>query len=354
MADGLFSPLQLRGIKLKNRIAVSPMCQYSSVDGGATEWHFVHLGSRAVGGAALVMAEASAVEADGRISPQDLGIYHDDHIAPLSVITRFIRESGAVPGMQIAHAGRKAASDIPWLGGKPLTDATSWRPVAPSPVAFSPDHQVPVELAKDEIRRIVSLFRAAASRALAAGFELLEIHSAHGYLLHEFLSPLSNQRSDEYGGSLSNRTRIVREVVTAVREVWPERSPLFIRISASDWMEGGWTVEESVELARMLQPLGVDLVDCSSGGTSLTAQIPFGPGYQVPFSEQIRRDADIPTGAVGMITDPHQADAIIRNGQADLVLLAREFLRDPYWPYHAAKALGVKPDVPPQYRRAFF
>jgi len=354
MSEGLFSPLQIRSIRLRNRIAVSPMCQYSCEDGMANEWHFVHLGSRAVGGAAIVMAEASAVEQRGQISPADLGIWKDKQIEPLQRIAGFLKAHGAAPGIQIAHAGRKASTDVPWNGGKPLTESTgAWKPVAPSSLAFTPQHQAPEELSREQIAVIVSAFAAAAARALEAGFEVLEIHSAHGYLIHEFLSPLSNNRSDEYGGSFENRTRFAREVVQAVRGVWPERLPLFIRISATDWMEGGWTGDDSVRLAQVLKSLGVDLVDCSSGGTSLAAQIPLAPGYQVQFADRIRKETGIATGAVGMITDPVQADNIIRNGQADIVLLAREFLRDPYWPIHAAIALGVDPVIPQQYVRAY-
>jgi 2,4-dienoyl-CoA reductase-like NADH-dependent reductase (Old Yellow Enzyme family) len=330
------------------------MCQYSAVDGTANDWHLVHLGSRAVGGAGLVMVEASAVEERGRISHADLGIWKDDHIEPLQKIARFLKENGAIPGMQIAHAGRKASTEVPWRGGQPLKGrATAWQPVAPSAVAFTTDHAVPEELAIAEIHGIVSAFAAAAQRAASAGFEILEIHAAHGYLIHEFLSPLANHRTDQYGGALENRTRFAREVVSAVRSIWPDRFPLFMRISATDWMDGGWTVEDSVALGRMVKPLGVDLIDCSSGGTSPAAQIKVGPGFQVPFAEIVRRDAGIPTGAVGLITDAAQADEIIKSGQADMVLLAREFLRDPYWPIHAAIALGVEPPVPSQYVRAY-
>jgi len=354
MNDGLFSQFQLRSIQLRNRIAVSPMGQYSAVDGLANDWHFVHLGSRAVGGAGLVMVEASAVEERGRISHADLGIWKDEHIAPLQKIASFLKENGAIAGLQVAHAGRKASTEVPWRGGQPLNGrATAWQPVAPSAVAFTSDHAVPEELAVSEIHGIVSAFAAAAQRVASAGFEILEIHAAHGYLIHEFLSPLSNHRTDQYGGSFENRTRFAREAVAAVRSVWPDRLPLFMRISATDWMDGGWTVEDSVALARMVKPLGVDLIDCSSGGTSPLAQIKVGPGFQVPFAETVRRDAEIATGAVGLITDPAQADEIIKTGQADIVLLAREFLRDPYWPIHAAMTLGVDPNVPSQYVRAY-
>jgi 2,4-dienoyl-CoA reductase-like NADH-dependent reductase (Old Yellow Enzyme family) len=355
MSDTLFSPLRLRSVELRNRIAVSPMCQYSSVDGMANDWHFVHLGSRAVGGASLVMAEATAVEQRGQISPSDLGLWKDGQIEPLQRIARFVKEAGAVPAIQIAHAGRKASTDAPWRGGKPLDASTgAWKPVAPSALALTADHQIPAELNVHEIKTIVAAFAATAKRALIAGFQLLEIHSAHGYLIHEFLSPLSNSREDAYGGSFQNRSRFAREVVQAVRAVWPEHLPLFVRISATDWMEDGWSIEQAIELARILKSLGVDLIDCSSGGISLAAKVPMAPGYQVPFAERIRSEAGIPTGAVGLITAPKQADDIIRNGQADIVLLAREFLRDPYWPIHAAIELDAKlPSISPQYARAY-
>jgi 2,4-dienoyl-CoA reductase-like NADH-dependent reductase (Old Yellow Enzyme family) len=351
----LFSPLRIRDITFRNRIAVSPMCEYSSEDGFANDWHFVHLGSRAVGGAALVITEASAVEARGRISAGDLGIWKDEHIPPLARITAFLRSQGAVAGMQLAHAGRKASTHVPWeKGGSFLPESEGgWRTVAPSPIPFRETDTPPLELSKAEIRTIVEAFAAAARRALAAGFEVIEIHAAHGYLINQFLSPLSNHRHDEYGGSFDNRIRFVLEVVQAIRRVWPDSLPLFIRISASDWAEGGWTIDDSVKLASTLKPLGVDLVDCSSGGLVPYAKIELGPGYQVPFAERIRREAGILTGAVGMITDPEQADAIIREGRADLTLLAREFLRDPYFPLHAAKALGIETAPPVQYKRAF-
>ena len=350
----LFAPLQIRDVRFRNRIAVSPMCEYSCVDGMANDWHFVHLGSRAVGGAGAVIAEATAVEARGRISPADLGLWNEKQIEPLRRIAAFVSDHGAVPGIQLAHAGRKASTDKPWLGGKPLSAANgAWQPVAPSPVAFSPHHAVPVELSPADIDHIVRAFAASAQRALTAGFRLLEIHGAHGYLLHEFLSPLTNMRQDEYGGSLENRMRFAERVITVVRQVWPERLPLFLRISASDWVEGGWSADDSVQLARLAKSHGVNLIDCSSGGSVPGAAIPLAPGYQVPFAEKIRREADIATGAVGLITDARQADAIIRTGQADIVLLARELLRDPYWPIHAALELGVPAPIPPQYARAF-
>ena len=351
----LFSPLRIRDVTFRNRIAVSPMCQYSSEDGFANDWHFAHLGSRAVGGAALVMTEASAVEARGRISPADLGIWKDEHIPALARIAAFLRSQGAVAGMQLAHAGRKASTHVPWEKGGAFVPESEggWRTVAPSPIPFRETDTPPRELTQAEICTIVEAFAAAARRVLAAGFEVIEIHGAHGYLINEFLSPLSNHRRDEYGGAFENRIRFVREVVEAIRREWPDSLPLFIRISAIDWAEGGWTIDDSVKLASTLKSLGVDLVDCSSGGLVPYAKIALGPGYQVPFAERIRREAGILTGAVGMITDPAQADGIVREGRADLTLLAREFLRDPYFPLHAAKALGIETAPPVQYKRAF-
>jgi len=351
---GLFDELKIRDVRFLNRIAVSPMCQYSCQNGLATDWHFVHLGSRAVGGAALVMAEATAVLPEARISPQDLGIWSEAHIEPLARITKFIHAQGSVAGIQIAHAGRKASTVRPWDGvGKLAEHEGGWSDiVAPSAIAFAPNYPMPAAVTTERISAVVDAFGKAAQRALDAGFRLLEIHSAHGYFLHEFLSPLSNHRSDLYGGSFVNRTRIVREVVGKVRRFWPERLPLFIRISSTDWVERGWDIEQAVELARNLSTLGVDLVDCSSGGNVADAKVPMGPGYQVPFAERIRRDAGILTGAVGMITEAHQADEIIRSGQADIVLLAREMLRDPYWPLHAAVKLGKSISWPAQYLRA--
>jgi 2,4-dienoyl-CoA reductase-like NADH-dependent reductase (Old Yellow Enzyme family) len=353
-ATGLFDELTIRDVRLANRIAVSPMCQYSCEDGLATDWHLVHLGSRAVGGAALVIAEATAVLPEARISPQDLGIWSEAHIEPLARIAQFIHSQGSVAGIQIAHAGRKASTARPWDGAGKLTEQEGgWNDiVAPSAVAFAPNYPMPAAVTVERIASIVDAFGKAAQRALDAGFRVLEIHSAHGYFLHEFLSPLSNHRSDQYGGSFENRTRIVREVVNRVRQYWPERLPLFIRISATDWVEGGWDTDQAVELARSLRTLGVDLVDCSSGGNIADAKIPMAPGYQVPFAERIRRDAGILTGAVGMITEAQQADDIIRRGQADIILLAREMLRDPYWPLHAAAQLGKQISWPAQYLRA--
>lgn len=349
----LFSPLTVRELTLRNRIAVSPMCQYSSTDGFATDWHLVHLGSRAVGGAGLVFTEAAAVSAPGRISPHDLGIYDDRHVEPLARVVRFIKAHGATAGIQLAHAGRKASTKRPWEGGKPLTAAEgAWPVVGPSPLPFADGYPTPQELDEPGIQAIIAEFRQAARRSLAAGFDLIELHSAHGYLLHSFLSPLSNRRTDAYGGSLENRMRLLREVTAAVRQVIPDSMPLFVRISATDWVEGGWDVEQSVALARMLEMDGVDLIDCSSGGNVPNARIPLGSGYQVPLAERVRREAGVRTAAVGMITEPAQADTIIRTGQADLVLLARAFLRDPYWPLHAAKTLGQEIAWPLQYARA--
>jgi 2,4-dienoyl-CoA reductase-like NADH-dependent reductase (Old Yellow Enzyme family) len=350
----LFSPLKIREVTLKNRIVVSPMCQYSSEDGFASDWHLVHLGSRAVGGAALVIVEATGVTADGRISPGDMGLWKDEQIEPLARIVRFLKSQEAVAGIQLAHAGRKASTDVPWRGGKALSEAEGgWRPIyAASAIPFSEESITPEALDEAGIKSIVEAFAKSTERALRAGFEVIELHGAHGYLMNSFLSPLSNQRTDQYGGSFENRTRFAREIIGAVRKVWPERLPLFLRISASDWAQGGWTVEDSVKLAKMVKPLGVDLIDCSSGGLVPNAKIAVGAGYQVPFSTEVRRDGDILTGAVGMITDAMQADQIIRNGDADLVVMAREMLRDPYWALHAARAVHQDVDWPFQYQRA--
>ena len=355
MEATLFTPLQLREVTLRNRIGVSPMCQYSSSDGFANDWHLVHLGSRAVGGAALVMTEAAAVLAEGRISPQDLGIWKDEQIEMLARIFQFISAQGAVPGMQLAHAGRKASTAPPWEGGDAVSEADGgWRPIfAPSALPFSADDIVPEELDHNGIQRVVAAFAAAAGRALKAGAQIVEIHAAHGYLIHGFLSPLSNQRTDQYGGSFENRTRVAREIVQAVRRVWPERYPLLVRISATDWVEGGWDIDQSVALAAELKALGVDMIDCSSGGAVPGARIPLAPGYQVPFAERIRHEAEIPTAAVGMITVPDQAEEILESEKADMIFMAREFLRDPYWPILAAVELGGDCPPPVQYGRAF-
>ncbi len=349
----LFDSLPIRSITLKNRIVVSPMCQYSSEDGFANDWHLVHLGGRAVGGAGLVFTEATAVTPEGRISPQDLGIWKDEHIEFLARIARFMAGQGAVPGMQLAHAGRKASTYRPWEGsGLIPPDKGGWVPVAPSARAYSNTYPMPQALSKDGIREITGAFVTAARRAFEAGYRIIELHGAHGYLMHEFFSPLSNFREDEYGGSFENRTRIAREIVTAVRKVWPENLPLFIRISATDWKEGGWDLDQSVELARQLAPLGVDLVDCSSGGLDHGQKIVAGPGFQVPFAERIRRDAGIMTAAVGLIETKEQVSEILARNQADLVFMAREFLRDPYWPLRAARELKQPMSWPEQYLRA--
>jgi 2,4-dienoyl-CoA reductase-like NADH-dependent reductase (Old Yellow Enzyme family) len=350
----LFSPLSIRDTTFANRVFVSPMCQYSSADGYANDWHFVHLGSRAVGGAGLVFTEATAVLPEGRISPQDLGIWMDDHIEPLARIVRFVHGQGSVAGMQLAHAGRKASTYRPWSGHGTIPESNGgWNNVvAPSALAFADQYPMPQALSIDGIKNIVSAFANAARRACEAGFDVIEIHAAHGYLIHEFLSPLSNHRTDVYGDSFENRTRILRDIVTAVRGTWPERAPLFVRISASDWVDGGWDIQQSVELARRLKELGADLIDCSSGGNVPHAKIPVGPGYQTHFAEQIRREADILTGTVGMITSPVQAEHIIATGQADAVIIARELLRDPYWPLRAARELAQPVSWAVQYLRA--
>jgi len=350
----LFSPIQLRGLTLKNRIAVSPMCQYSCEDGFANDWHFVHLGSRAVGGAGLVIFEASGVEAEGRISPGDLGIYKDEHVAPLARIVKFIHEQGSVAGIQLAHAGRKASTRAPWEGGAPIpaTAPGGWTPVAPSALAFDDKSTVPTALDEAGIQRVIRAFGDATRRAKEAGFRVVEIHGAHGYLLHEFLSPLSNKRTDQYGGSFDNRVRLIREVTRTVRQHWPEDLPVFVRLSATDWVDGGWTVEDSAALARLLKEDGADLIDCSSGAIIPGVKIPAGPGYQVPLSAKVRAQAGIATGAVGFIQSAFQAESILRTEQADIVLLARELLRDPYWPLHAAKELHAQASWPKQYERA--
>jgi 2,4-dienoyl-CoA reductase-like NADH-dependent reductase (Old Yellow Enzyme family) len=350
----LFDPLSIRDLELRNRVFVSPMCEYSSQDGFANDWHFVHLGSRAVGAAGLVFTEATAVLPEGRISPQDLGIWSDDHVAPLARIVRFIHEQGSVAGMQLAHAGRKASTHRPWAGNGTVAESEGgWKKVvAPSALAFADHYPMPQALTGEGIEEIVAAFAAAARRACAAGFRVIEIHAAHGYLIHEFLSPLGNQRQDAYGGSFANRTRLLREIVAAVRSAWPERAALFVRISATDWIDGGWDVQQSVALAQGLAEMGVDLIDCSSGGLLPQAKIPVGPGYQTQFAEQIRRQAKIMTAAVGMITSPVQAEHVIGTGQADAVMIARELLRDPYWPLRAARELGQPVSWPVQYLRA--
>ncbi len=349
----LFAPLALRELTFRNRIWVSPMCQYSSVDGMPSMWHTVHLGSRAVGGAGLVMVEATAVSAEGRISPADSGIWSGAHVEAFKPITAFIKQMGAVPAIQLAHAGRKAATDLPWRGGKPLAAAQGgWPIVGASAIPFDKEYQTPRQMTIDDIQRLTEQFAEGARRALATGFEVVEIHNAHGYLLHTFLSPLSNERTDGFGGSLENRMRLPLQIAQTVRENWPAKWPVFVRISAIDWAEGGWDIEQSVIFSRALKNLGIDLIDCSSGGTVPHAKVQIGPGYQVPFAARIRQDAGIATAAVGLITTPQQAEEILTTGKADAVFLARALLRDPYWPLHAAKTLGVDIPWPMQYGRA--
>lgn len=353
----LFQPLTIKSVTLRNRIGVSPMCQYSSEDGVANDWHFVHLGARAVGGAGLIIAEATAVAPEGRISPGDAGMWADKHVEPIARINGFIKQHGAVPGIQLAHAGRKASASRPWDGDGHLTNAQGgWPTLAPSAVAFGGKlTKVPQAMTEADIARVRNDFVAATKRSQDAGVEWLELHFAHGYLAHEFLSPLSNQRTDGYGGSFENRIRFVIETTRAVRAAWPEHLPLTVRLSCTDWMPGGWDIEQSIELARQLKREGVDLIDCSSGAIVPNVTIPVAPSFQVPFAERIRREAQIATAAVGFITEPRQADDIIRTGKADVVLLAREFLRDAYWPAHAAVVLGQKDKLPPpvQYARAW-
>jgi 2,4-dienoyl-CoA reductase-like NADH-dependent reductase (Old Yellow Enzyme family) len=350
----LFTPLAIRGIELKNRIVVSPMCEYSSEDGFANDWHLVHLGSRAVGGSALIITEATAVSPEGRISPDDLGLWKDEHIEKLQQIVGFIEEHGSIAGVQLAHAGRKASHVSPWKGGKalPANDPAAWQTVAPSPVPFREDEPLPLALDKAGIDKVINDFTVAAQRALTVGFKVIEIHAAHGYLLHEFYSPLSNKRNDEYGGSFENRIRITVEIAESIRRVWPGELPLFVRLSASDWTEGGWTIDDSVALAKVLKNKGVDLIDCSSGGNIPHAKIEVGPAYQVPFAEAIKKQTGILTGAVGMITTAQQAEDILSSGKADVIIMARELLRNPYFPLHAAKALGADIKWPLQYERA--
>jgi 2,4-dienoyl-CoA reductase-like NADH-dependent reductase (Old Yellow Enzyme family) len=349
----LFSPFKLRDLEFKNRVFVSPMCQYSSDDGLPTDWHFVHLGSRAVGGAALVMVEASAVTPEGRISPWDSGIWSEAHAEAFARITRFVCDHGAAAGIQLAHAGRKASTEAPWRGGKAVaSEHGGWQPVAPSAISFDAGYAAPRALAPADLAALVDAFAAAAARARRAGFSVIELHAAHGYLMHEFLSPLSNRRSDEYGGSLENRMRFPLAVARAVRESWPKELPLFVRISATDWVDGGWDLAQSIEFARELARAGVDLVDCSSGGAVPGARIPVAPGYQVAFAAAVKREARVATAAVGLITEPVQAEQIVVSGQADAVFLARELLRQPYWPLLAAARLGADVAWPEQYARA--
>jgi 2,4-dienoyl-CoA reductase-like NADH-dependent reductase (Old Yellow Enzyme family) len=347
----LFSPLKIKGITLRNRIVMSPMCQYSSIDGFTNDWHVVHLGTRASGGTGLIIMEATAVLPEGRISPDDAGIWKDEHIPGLKKITEFIHSQGSVAGIQLAHAGRKASTAAPWNGGKQV-DLTNggWQTVAPSAIPFNDGERVPSALDNTGIKKVTTAFRVAARRAYQAGFKVVEVHSAHGYLLHEFLSPLSNKRTDKYGGPFENRTRLLREVVEAVRSEWPSQNPLFVRISSTDWIEGGWTLEESVKLAQILKEMDTDLIDCSSGGNSLLAKIPVAPGYQVPFSEEIRKTG-ILTGTVGFITNAAQAESILNEEKADLIFLGRELLRNPYFAHSAAHELKVETDWPIQYHR---
>lgn len=349
----LFSPFTIKSITLKNRIVTSPMCQYSAEDGFANDWHLVHLGTRAVGGSALIITEAAAVSPEGRISPNDLGIWKDEHTDMLKRITAFIELQQSVPGIQLAHAGRKASHQQPWTGGHQLNETQGgWLSFAPSAVPFTESETAPAALSAEGIRKVIADFKAAAKRALQAGFKVIEIHAAHGYLIHEFFSPLSNRRTDEYGGTFENRISVLLQIIAAVKEEWPAEYPLFVRISASDWTEGGWTIDDSVALAGVLKGRGVDLIDCSSGGNVPNAPIPAAPNYQVPFAEAVRNKAGIPTGAVGIIVTAQQAEEIITSGKADLVLLARELLRDPYFPLKAAGALGYDTPWPLQYERA--
>ena len=352
MASHLFSPLALRSVEFHNRIFVSPMCQYSSDNGMPNDWHFVHLGSRAVGGASLVCVEASGVTPEGRITPWDAGIWSDAHAQAWAPIAGFIRERGSVPGIQIAHAGRKASVNKPWLGGKPLAlNEGGWQAIGPSDIAFG-HYPAPRSMTRDEIRETVDDFARAAQRSREAGFEVVEVHGAHGYLLHSFVSPLSNRRTDAYGGSFDNRIRFPLEVSRAVREAWPSDKPVMYRVSATDWAEGGWDLAQSIELAKQLKRIGIDMIDCSSGGNIHDAKVTLGPGYQVPFAAAIRKEADIPTLAVGLIVDAVQAEQIVAHGQADAVCLARAMLRDPYWPRHAATELRVEMPWPDQYKRS--
>ncbi len=354
MSVNLFSPLQLRDVTLRNRIAVSPMCQYSSDDGYASDWHLVHLGSRAVGGAGMVMLEASAVLPEGRISPQDLGIWKDGHIKELARIAKFIKAHGASPAIQLAHAGRKASMRRPWEkphAAVPVSEG-GWSDVySSSPLAFSENYLTPIQLSIHEIEKVIEAFSDAARRSHDAGYEIIELHAAHGYLVHQFLSPLTNHRTDDFGGSFENRTRLARYLVTSMREVWPKELPLLVRLSATDWADGGWDLAQTVRLSKDLKALGADMIDCSSGGNISGASIPVGPGYQVPFAQAVKQ-AGVPSIAVGLITEAQQANDIVVNGEADLVMLARELLRDPYWPLHAAKDLGIDVPWPLQYERA--
>lgn len=353
MGSYLFSPLVLRSLTLRNRIALSPMCQYSAREGCASDWHLVHLGARAAGGAGLVMTEACAVSREGRISPADLGLWEDRQVGPLARVVEFIHAQGVAAGVQLAHAGRKGSTGVPWEGGKPLTPAQGgWEVVGPTAEPFDEGYPVPRALGAGEVEAVVAAFAAAARRARAAGFDVVEIHAAHGYLLHSFLSPLTNRREDQWGVDFSGRTRLLREVVAAVRQQWPAELPLFVRLSATDWVKGGWTADDTVALARQLLPVGVDLIDCSSGGLLPGVAIPASSGYQVPFAERVRREAGVAGGAVGLITEPVQAEGIVARGQADMVLIGRQFLREPAWALRAAGELGADAPWPVQYLRA--
>ena len=349
----LFSPLIIKDIEFKNRIVISPMCQYSAVDGFANDWHLVHLGSRAVGGAGLVIQEATAISAEGRITPSDAGLYKDEHVEKWHSIVQFIHQQGAVAGIQLAHAGRKASCAEPWNGGHQLkAKAGGWKTVSPSAIAFNAEDDVPDALDGDGILKVIADFKAAAQRSLQVGYKVLEIHAAHGYLIHQFLSPLSNHRTDNYGGSFENRIRLLLEILKAVQTEWPQNLPLFVRISATDWVEGGWNINDAVKLSSILKTEGVDLIDCSSGGLVPYAKIPWRPGYQVTFAERIKKEAGILTSAVGLITEVAQAEHILKKGEADLILIARESLREPYFALKAAAVLGDEIVWPVQYSRA--
>lgn len=349
----LFTPIQIKNLSLKNRLVVSPMCQYTAVDGFANNWHLVHLGSRASGGAALVIQEATAISPEGRISPGDLGIWSDEHLPMLRQITSFIQSQHSIPGIQLAHAGRKASFDVPWKGSQQLNSQQGgWETVAPSAISYYPDNIPPVELDIEGITKVRADFKAAVKRSIAAGYEVIEIHAAHGYLLHEFLSPLTNLRTDQYGGSLENRSRLLLEIVADTRKLWPAEKALFVRISATDWAPGGWSLEEAVQLSAMLKANDVDVIDCSSGGNIHEQQIVLGPGYQVPFSETIKKETGMLCAAVGLIDHAQQAENILQSGQADLICIGREFLRDPYFALHAAAELGDDIKWPDQYLRA--
>jgi 2,4-dienoyl-CoA reductase-like NADH-dependent reductase (Old Yellow Enzyme family) len=353
MASLLFSPLQIKSITLKNRIVVSPMCQYSSVDGFATDWHLVHLGSRAVGGAGLIISEATAVSPEGRISPDDLGIYLDEHIDKLRQITTFIKQQGSVAGIQLAHAGRKASTNAAWKGrGQVPKEKGGWPTLSASPIPFNEADEAPLEMTADDIHQLIADFAKAAQRSLQAGFKVIELHAAHGYLIHQFLSPLSNKRNDNYGGSFENRVRVLLEIIEAVKTVWPSHLPLIVRISATDWAENGWDSDQSVRLSEILKEKGVDVIDVSTGGLVPHTKIPVGPLYQVPFAAEVKKNVDIITGAVGLITTSQEAERILQNGEADLVFFAREMLRDPYFPLHAARELAEDVVWPAQYERA--